>query len=202
MSGDKNGELRQWMVAAMGCVLEPGSAVYLSAPITTGPRFVGWRRGPGAGLEWGNPDWAQMRYQAVIAPNREDVVPLVDFLRSRLDDPVIDPTSLEDVPGWEQFDYHHFWTEVIHRYVHTAVFAEGWEYSSGCVLELAAALSAEVKVRTADFNELALEEAVEHVEQALRDVSRDGVLPQEPLETALAALREQQTAGSVSSEVI
>lgn len=192
MSSERgSGDLQGWMLAAMGCALQPRSAVYVSTPITTGPRFVAWRRGPGAGLSVDDGEYRRGRHEAVIEPNRADVAPLVTSLRARLDDPVIDPTALEDVPGWEQFDYHWFWTEVIHRYAHTALFADGWEYSSGCVLELAAAVSAGIAVRQSDLSPLSLADAVGQVERAIADVGRDDVLPQEPLQTALATLHQQ-----------
>lgn len=191
MSSERgDGELRGWMLAAMGCALEPRSAIYVSTPITSGSRFVAWRRGPGAALAADGTEYLRDRHESVIEPNRADVAPLVEALRARVDDPVIDPTALEDVPGWEQFDYHRFWTEVIQRYAHTAVFTEGWEYSSGCVLELAAAVSAGVSVRQSDLSSLPLVEALDRVEYAIADVARDDVLPQEPLRTALDALHQ------------
>lgn len=189
-SGRGDGELRGLMLAAMGCALEPRSAIYVSTPITSGSRFVAWRRGAGAALVADDVEYVRGRHDSVIEPNRADVAPLVESLRARVDDPVIDPTALEDVPGWEQFDYHSFWTAVIQRYAHTAVFAEGWEYSSGCVLELAAAVSAGVSVRQSDLSSLPLVEALDRVEYAIADVARDDVLPQEPLRTALDALHQ------------
>jgi hypothetical protein len=189
------------MLAAMGCVLKPRSGVYVSTPITTGPRFVQWRRGPGAHLQPDSAEYEQRRHEAVIVPNREAVAPLVESLHSQLQDPVIDPTALEDVPGWEQFEYHRFWAEVVDRYVHTAVFADGWEYSSGCVLELAAALSADVATQFGDLTVLSVDEASARVQRAIADVAQDDVLPQEPLHDTLAALREQ-AADPVTSRAV
>lgn len=189
MSDEGDGGLRRWMLAALGCVLEPGSAIYLSTPITTGPRFVAWRRGPGAELSVETPEYQRRRADEVVAPNRADITPVLELLRERFDEPVIDPTALEDVPGWQQFDYHRFWTEVIHGYVHTAVFVDGWQYSSGCVLELAAAVAVGARLLTQDLEPLVPHEATELIQHAISDVSQDGVLPQEPLRTALGAVQ-------------
>ena len=65
-------------------------------------------------------------------------------LRRRLEEQfdrslIIDPTDLE-VEGWRQPDYHRFWLEVMDRYVDTAVFSDGWSFSTGCTLEFAFAL--------------------------------------------------------------
>lgn len=200
MSDGDEGELRCWMLAAIGCALEPRSAVYLSTPITTGRRFVEWRRGTGADLTPGSPAYLRRRGEEVIEPNRSDIAPLVRWLRTRFQDPVIDPTALEAVPGWEQFDYHRFWAEVIERYAHTAVFAEGWQYSSGCVLELAAAVSADAILLRHDLAPLKPKDAVELIEGAIADVARDSVLPEAPLASALEAL-QQRLAHAESSTV-
>lgn len=185
----RNGQLRQWMVAAIGCVLPPDSAVYVSTPITTGERYVRWRRDAGAHLAPQDPSYRDHLLDAVVAPNRAQVAPLVASLRARFSCPVIDPTALEDVPGWEQFDYHRYWTEVIERYVHTVVFAHGWEYSSGCVLELGAAVGAGAELLRHDLAPLAPADAVRRVERAIDDIAADGVLPEAPFRDALAALR-------------
>lgn len=191
MSDGDEGELRCWMLAAIGCALEPRSAVYLSTPITTGRRFVEWRRGTGAELSPGSSAYLRRRAEEVIEPNRSDIAPLVRWLRTRFQDPVIDPTALEAVPGWEQFDYHRFWAEVIERYAHTAVFAEGWQYSSGCVLELAAAVSADATLLRDDLAPLNPKDAVQLIEGAIADVAWDSVLPEGPLGSALEALQER-----------
>lgn len=188
--GDEHDDgLRRWMLAALGCVLEPQSAVYISTPITTGPRFVAWRREMASGLSPESPDYRSRRAEEVIAPNRADVSRVLKLVRDRFDDSVIDPTALEDVPGWEQFDYHRFWTETIRRYVHTVVFVDGWQYSSGCVLELAAAVAADARLRHEDLAPLDPYEAVSLIQDAISDVSRDDVLPLEPFHTALRTLQ-------------
>jgi hypothetical protein len=187
-SHDTNGRLREWMAAALACTLEPRTALYVSTPITTGARFVAWRRGPGAALDPASEEYHHERLARVVTPNREAVVALVAETRERVGEPVIDPTTLEDVPGWQQFDYHRFWVDVIERFAHAVVFVDGWEYSSGCVLELAAAARCRLALLRPDGTTLPRAEARQLVHAAIDDVRGDAVLPTEPLEAALSAL--------------
>jgi hypothetical protein len=53
---------------------------------------------------------------------------------------VIDPSRLADVPGWEQADYHAFWTKVIDQHADKVIFLDGWQYSDGCTIEFAKAV--------------------------------------------------------------
>ena len=116
-------------------------AVYLSTPITTGERFLEWRRNLGEHLSHSESTYARELKQQVIEENLRRAKPL----RGRLEEQferrsIIDPTELE-VEGWGQSDYHRFWLEVLDRYVDTVVLADGWSFSTGCTLEFAFALS-------------------------------------------------------------
>lgn len=193
-SDHTNGRLRQWMVAAVGCAVQPCSALYVSTPITTGARFVAWRRGRGAGLDPASDDYRRERLAAVIEPNRRAAAVVVADLRRRLGHPVVDPTSLEDVPGWQQLDYHRLWVEVVERFATAVLFTDGWEYSSGCVLELAAAVRSGLQLHVVDGSPLTRAEARQEVVAAIEDVGRDGVLPTAPLEMALEAFARQPAA--------
>lgn len=83
----------------------------------------------------------------------------------------MDPTALE-VPVWTQDDYHAFWTRLITDYVGTVVFNDGWEYSTGCAREYAAALKAKATLLDAALSELrptvalmSINRAVERLEE-------------------------------------
>ena len=188
--------LQAWMTAVLACVVGQQSAVYVSTPITTGERFVTWKRGLAAAVRTGDDEYSKGLLEHVVTPNRAQVAGLVERLRSTSDSPVIDPTALEDVPGWQQLDYHGFWTEVIRRYAHTVVFAEGWHYSSGCVLELATAAEAGVALLRQDPEPLTSAKARDLVRLAITDISTDDVLSQEPLQQALRVLETRQEQGA------
>lgn len=170
-------------------VLPDREAIYLSVPITTGKRFLDWRRGPGAGLAPSDGRYPSEHRRHVVDPNREHVVPVVRMLRERLGSVVIDPTTLHDVPGWGQADYHAFWTRVIERYAGTVVFLDGWEFSSGCTHELVAAIRAGARLLREDLAPLGLEEGERRIRDAIAALS-DDVLPTAPLRDALRELEE------------
>src|ERR1043165_7833798 len=98
-----------WMLDMVAASVGDLKAVYVSVPITTGPRLGQWdrdlaRRGgplPGPRRSEGNEE----RRQAVIEPNLQAAREFVEQIRQRIDGPVIDPSTLRDVPGWRQEDY-------------------------------------------------------------------------------------------------
>lgn len=123
--------------------------VYVSAPITTGQAYVVWRHSHGSQVTRDHPQYDSLHYQHVISTNLTRVAPLVRRLRESFPDRlVIDPTSLEDIPGWSQEDYHDFWCNLIEKYAAMVVFADGWQFSTGCVSEFATALRTGKKVYT------------------------------------------------------
>jgi hypothetical protein len=110
-------------------VVAEHSAVYVSAPITSGRRFA--ERASKNGLVLNRDD----HVQDVILPNLRHAQAIVEQLRARKTGPLIDPTAVGDFPGWSQDDYRQLWGSVIERYVSTVIFLDDWEYSNGCAYE-------------------------------------------------------------------
>ena len=125
------------------------SAVYVSTPITTGPHFADWFP---IQRDRGTPDYQRRLREDIIGPNLLRAQPLVAACRDRWPSrPVIDPTGLGEVPGWAQDDYHLFWCQLIQQCASTVVLAEGWQFSSGCALEFAAACVAGCQILDTEF---------------------------------------------------
>lgn len=117
--------------------LKDGKGVYVSTPITTGEKFLNWRRGQGAQLSASDSDYEAELKRQVIDENIRRVRPLCERLsKSYPGRWIIDPTTLE-MDGWAQADYHRYWLEVLNRFVESLVLADGWFYSTGCTLEYA-----------------------------------------------------------------
>lgn len=173
------------LLDVLGCVVSDREATYVSGPITTGRRYVEWRRAGGASLQAGSERYRQEHLRNVISPNRGALQSVVRRLRAERDGIIIDPTALEDVPGWEQDNYNSFWIGVIHRYVHTIVFVDGWEYSVGCVHEFVAALESGSALLTENLEPLDPAIGIASLGRALGGDVRDGVLPLRQLELAL-----------------
>lgn len=125
-----------------GCFgLDRDGVAYVSTPITTGRLYYDWLQASEYEAD-ASPDFQRDHAREVIAINNASARALVTMARMRLDKVVVDPTPLLDVPNWTQADFHAFWTRLITDYVGTVVFNEGWEYSTGCCFEFAAAVNA------------------------------------------------------------
>lgn len=116
-------------------------ATYVSAPITSGWRFLTWYREKGRELK-NQSAYKDAHAIEVIAANCQHVSDTVAQLKRR-EHPrlVLDPTSF-DFPGWTQADYHCFWGKVIQRFVDRTIFLDGWEASVGCVYEFSVTVRA------------------------------------------------------------
>ena len=108
---------------AWRCILgEHRHAIYVSGPITTGPRFVEARL------------HGSISVQDVLSANISDLLAAAAWLRGKTSRVVIEPGSL-NVQSWAQEDYLNLWTNLIDRHIAEVRFLDGWETSIGCALE-------------------------------------------------------------------
>ena len=132
-------EVTDLLIALIGrCADDRYPISYLCVPITTGRAHIEWHAQHGH-----TPDVvgrSRAGRKGTMAANRRRGRETADRLRAILTGTVIDPSRLADVPGWEQTDYHFFWTRVIERYAEKVLFSDGWQYSVGCVIEFAKAV--------------------------------------------------------------
>lgn len=162
--------------------------VYLSTPITTGRAFVTWRQMSGSQIDPSHPHYESQHYANVIALNLQRVPSLVAQLRARYSGRlVIDPTSLEDISGWEQEDYLRFWCSLIEEYVAIAIFAEGWQFSTGCIGEFATALRFSAEIYSESFAPLSKHDGEHLIRAAIAEVEELS-LDSEPLRLGLRAV--------------
>lgn len=112
-------------------------ATYVSTPITTGLSLLRWRAHARDGGSENNNGEAEVKSR-VMRENRAALEPLLQALNMRAGRVIIDPTELSEAQ-WKQGDYHRYWIEVIARFAGDVVFADGWNYSTGCSIEYAAA---------------------------------------------------------------
>lgn len=131
---------RSLLLATYASVLEPGSARYCSAPITSGRAYFAWLDAEGldiSDVDQADPAQRAAHTAAVITPNRDRAHAVVQRLRREVASPVIDPTAIPHVPAWSQPDWLAFWEAVIERFAQSATFLDGWQYSYGCTQEYA-----------------------------------------------------------------
>jgi hypothetical protein len=135
-------------VAGLSSVLDRGTAIYVSSPLTSGRRAAEWH------LQNGRDENPEGFRRHVFALNRADAACFAQELRARTHREVIDPGAVDDLEGWTQNDYRVCWGRVIQEYAKTVVFRDGWQYSNGCAYEFAVAHEAGLEVVTDDWSPL------------------------------------------------
>lgn len=188
-------EQKALLLQAWGSVLEARSAVYLSGPITTGPRFIDWAR---KSRTLGGADYAKELRTFVIEPNSRDIRETAESLRAKASEPVLEPATLY-VSGWSQKEYLDLWAEVIEGYVKRLVMMPGWSFSVGCAFELGLAFERGIPVSTLTGLGITLDDACRELEEALEGPAAD-LLPGlgQSLDT-LARLRPTYKASATAS---
>ena len=148
------------------------NVVYISLPITTGKRFLGWRADFGVNLEISDCAYLREHQKHVVAPNRENVQRIMKVIEKKVGRDIISPTLLEDLPGWTQDDYRAFWARVLKDCVNMVVFAEGWEYSNGCAYEFL--IATQVGIRRVDehLRPLTLDQGIRKITKAIQEMQR------------------------------
>jgi len=155
--------------------------VYLSGPITTGPRFVDWYRRIGRRLKANRAEYETSLRRDVIELNSRDIRDIAVRLRAELHEPVLEPASLF-IDEWTQDEYLTLWSRVIDRFAARLIMMPGWEYSNGCAAELHRAFVHDLPVTTLDGVSLSLTQAIHLLRLAIEDIESDAV-PVEKLES-------------------
>lgn len=170
----------------LGSVVPLKGAAYVAVPITSGSRFLNWYGGRGIQIV-GTERYSEEHLRAVIEPNCADAAPRIATLRESISLPLIDPSSF-DRPGWSQEDYRSFWASVIRRYAASAIFLEGWQYSSGCAFEFLIATTSNVKTLSEKLEPLSHIEGYELILSAVSEYYHHE-LNVPVMETVLSKLR-------------
>lgn len=171
--------------------------VYLSTPITTGPRLLDWLAANrssdlSSGATGGGADGVEIVREEVITENLARLEPLRDRVNSQWPGcELIDPTDLT-VPGWSQWEYHRFWVEVLNLLVDHVVFADGWELSTGCTIEYVTSLRAGISMEDSRGRRIEPEDAARRLREAARVLSEAG---RDPSIALAAAKRADVEAG-------
>jgi hypothetical protein len=161
-------------------------ALYVSAPITSGQRFINWiSRRPH--LTDVLDQYEREHSREVVAPNRDAASSLVFRARAAHLGPVIDPTVVGDIDGWTQGDYRTAWARVIQEFVRAVIFANGWEFSNGCSYEFLIATKAGIQTLDELWRPMTLATGVSLLRGAVTDISSHG-LPAEFLRGILEDL--------------
>lgn len=165
------------MVELFSCIISGKNAVYISAPITTGERFVSWYANHGHSLESGSQEYDKEHYRQVIQPNRDGAKARISELRQKLSKVksiVVDPTPF-NWPEWNQDDYRYFWGKVLERYITSVIFLDGWQYSRGCAFEFLSAIQSGAETLNEAQTPIDLEIGLRMVEEAISQYREIGL---------------------------
>ena len=117
------------IMATYRTVLSKRSIIYCSMPITDGKEMLNWFTSTNHELD--NTE----SYLEFIRRNKKYANALVKKIRAIVTSPVINPIALtrslsDDYSlTHDENDSLNLWVDVIKKYAHTVVFANGWEYS-------------------------------------------------------------------------
>lgn len=160
--------LASQLLEALSTVLEPVSAIYCSAPITTGRRYFELLERDRS-LHWRTQGAAGVLREKVVEPNSAAARSEITRLR-RTGEIVIDPTRIEGVPDWSQEQWHHFWEAVIKRFAKAVVFVDGWEYSNGCSFEFLVAHKNRIPALTSTGSPITLASGIRMIAAAVERI--------------------------------
>lgn len=158
------------LVEGLRCAVKPHSAIYLSAPLTSGKNH--WTAGTDASSDLDllrTPEVGQDRRSAREA-NRLHAGAIARRLREEAKRVVIDPTAVSDFPDWSQDDYRCLWARVIEEFVDKVVLTDNWQYSNGCAYEFLVAAQCGVPNLDERLKPVALESGTRLLEVALEEV--------------------------------
>lgn len=168
---------RPWlepMVAVLGAILDDRKATYVSCPITSGKRLYEFNLSHGVSCTADDVQFRDPLRRYVIEPNLEDQRKLIAKVRHQIAAPILNPAKLPSLPGWRQGDYYFLWELTIRSYVQQAVFADGWEYSSGCTHEYLVAHRVGVRCFDTHMEPLPLGKAESLIQSAISDLRNRG----------------------------
>jgi hypothetical protein len=100
---------------------------------------------------------------------RLDMLRAANRLRKDRNDVVVEPASL-NVLGWSQADYLALWEAFIERHVRLLILMPGWEYSAGCVTELACAYENRIVAQTLSGDDLCYKVALAKLKESYKDL--------------------------------
>jgi hypothetical protein len=149
--------------------LDGNRAIYVSAPINTGWRFLAWYKMTGHALKSKNL-YEAVHARDVVAQNRAEVLDKIDSIRRQHHPtPVVEPVTFA-VAGWTQSDYRCYWGKVIERFIDQSIFLDGWEASVGCVYEFTVAKRVGVSTLDQRGINITAQRAISKIEAAIREM--------------------------------
>ena len=158
-------ELQELIKAVYGTVLSKRASIYCSVPITSGRRYYDWLAKVDTNL-----DNTDSYNEEVYIPNIEYANKLVENIRTKVSYVVINPAAMPKISGWGQNKWLNLWEDVIIAHAHTVVFANGWQYSNGCVYEFFVAQSRYINCCDETFEHFGINHGIDLIKKAIATI--------------------------------
>lgn len=150
------------VVQIITTLLKQNEVLYISAPITTGKRYIDWYIETGHALSKDKIE--EQKKIDVTAANIKDAQIFIEDIKKYTSKTIIEPISIEEIAlQWEQNQFHIFWSKVIENLVDEVVFVNNWEYSIGCCTEFLMAFSKGCKMYSQHLIELNVNESLNNI---------------------------------------
>jgi hypothetical protein len=191
------------LLSVYSSVLEGKSALYCSAPITSGRRYVEWiatNSGLIDSVEHAIAAHPELHQREVVVPNLRHAREIVRSLRARLSIPVIDPTAVPHIEAWKQADWLAFWERVIERFAVGVVLIDDWQYSFGCTHEFVFAKSQGLPTYDEAGNPISGRRGAQLIGDALASLANVGCSPGK-LQAALDSLLRSSVSDNPSTSI-
>jgi len=192
-------------VGLFGTIFRGRCAYYVSVPITSGTRFHRWYKDEGSKIVRESNRYAKEHYENVIQHNLKWFIKRIEEIRKSVNNNiVIDPTVF-NFRSWDQKQYRLFWAKVIEQYVHTIIFMEGWQFSSGCANEFLVGARSGILLLDENRQPIEVKEGLELMQEALEEIHKYDA-PNGELEEVVRQLDEftdrttEQEAENLTSE--
>ena len=181
-------------IRAFRAVLGTVGATYVAIPMTSGKRYLDWAERTGIRDREGAEVWSRI-FNEVVKPNIDDARPFVDSLRKRWDSPIVDPTELEFLEGWQQIDFYELWKRVFDEFIHSVILFSGWEYSVGCCKEVARALELRLPLMDVNLKPLRKDDIESQMFAGISETTERG-FPTDLLQDCLERVKKLKSHGS------
>ena len=156
-------------VRLLGSVIPGRTAIYVSAPITTGKRLLEWRQNQNGLPPEVTQEHQRHLQKLVLEANLADALELIRSLREGSGGLYIDPSALPTIDGWTQSDFRHLWSSVIERYAQKVIFLDGWQFSDGCALEFLVAQRSGISTVSQALAPITLAEGTRAIQAAITE---------------------------------
>jgi uncharacterized protein DUF4406 len=165
---------RDCYVSSVDSIVSDRKATYLSTPVTGGlAQFEFLKKHGLKSREDMNPNQHKEFASEVVAKNLEDAAEAANNVRVANNEFVINPGRLGAMKSWKQGDYMSLWLKTMDD-VDVVTMRDGWELSTGCVLEARKGFDLGVPVRTQSGEILSQDQALLIVEKGERKVRNMG----------------------------